>query len=115
MKWIGKQTGEVQTATIQSVDVRTETIFDPGGRITLWEDLISLTPGDAKARKGDSGAALIAKKDMKIVGLLCKGSETKSHYFASRIPPENYKPSWRPTWWLGGKVASRRCAFGELG
>ncbi|MFF3089840.1 hypothetical protein ACFVRB_33075 [Streptomyces nojiriensis] len=98
--WIGKETGEVQRATIKSVDAVLETVFQPGERLTLWENLISFNPG-AKAQPGDSGAALISVRDKKIVGLICAGN--RSSVYASRIPPENYRPAWRPSWWRWGQ------------
>ncbi|WP_426361860.1 hypothetical protein [Streptomyces sp. E-08] len=94
--WIGMMTGEAQTSTIQSVRAQGEMTLD-GDRLTYWRDLIALAPVDGlRAERGDSGAALIATKDKRVVGLLCMGSDEQPRYWASRIPPENHQASWWP-------------------
>ena len=90
VRWIGKTTGTVQHATINSITTASK--YDWGqGRWSWYMNVIDLsgTVGNepaGEARKGDSGSAIVATSDMNLVGLVTFATPQLEAY-GTRIPP----------------------------
>ncbi len=98
VKWVGQKTGQVQESTIVTVHgygVANNHWPVPPGH-SSWRDLLrinceSTTPGvAARFVGGDSGAALIASSDNRVVGLMSYGFERAgTDFLATRIPEDD--------------------------
>jgi hypothetical protein len=89
VRWIGKTTGTVQQATINSITTTTKRGYGQG-RWAWWINLIDLrgvVQGQpaGQVRTGDSGSALVAD-DLNIVGLVTFKNKQLAG-FGTRFPP----------------------------
>ncbi len=93
VRWIGQATGRVQTSTVKEVYYRYKKPSSVAGW-EYWMDCIVLTtyPGGPALLEGDSGSALIADDDHRVIGLLTAQSEDGKEILATRIPEEKVAP-----------------------
>ncbi|WP_426301957.1 hypothetical protein [Arthrobacter sp. R-11] len=82
VQWIGKTTGVVQNATIASVTGRFVMEF-MDGRWAWFRDVITFNQGTV--RQGDSGSAVFATADSKVVGLIF-ANDSHNAGFGVQIP-----------------------------
>ena len=83
VRWIGQNTGVVQRANIASITGRNKIDFGSTGTNWAWfQNVISFDAGAVS--QGDSGSAVVAMSDMKIVGLIFANDVTGAGY-ATRI------------------------------
>jgi len=82
VRWIGKQTAVVQQATVASTAGRFVIEFEPG-RWAWFKDCITFNGG--MVAQGDSGSAVVATGDTRVVGLIF-ANDAQQHAYAVRIP-----------------------------
>ena len=83
VRWIGKSTGVVQRTTISSITDQIVLDFGrAGNQWAFFQNVIAFAGGSLQS--GDSGSAVVAMSDYKIVGLIFAGDSTGTPY-ACRI------------------------------
>lgn len=81
VRWIGQETATVQKAKIASVETRLKAQFNVDGVSWAWfQHVVALDAGTVA--HGDSGAAVVATSDMKIVALIFAGGDKNVGYAA---------------------------------
>lgn len=90
VRWIGKATAEVRTGKI--VDLAYWGFMKRSGdpdRFVGIAELIKIEPLSGPSRAGDSGSALVATSDQRIVGLYCGATKDEQFDLGSRIPEDD--------------------------
>lgn len=83
VRWMGKATGVVQSTTISSITGQSKVQFDRSGQQWAWfQNVITFAGGTVN--QGDSGSAVVAMSDYRIVGLIFANNGAKAGY-ATRV------------------------------
>jgi hypothetical protein len=83
VRWVGMRTGVVQRTTIASITGQSKIDFGSAGNQWAWfQNVITFASGTVA--QGDSGSAVVAMSDMRIVGLIFANNAAKAG-FATRI------------------------------